>query len=413
MTDYIDVPAEGGGFKAYRALPASGAGPVIVLLQEIFGINAHIREVADFYAAEGYVVLAPDLFHQFAPGIELGYDEAGLAKAFDYYGKFDIDKAMADITATVRLARTLPEARGEGGRKQVAALGFCLGGKLAYLAAAQSGVDAAVAYYGVGIEKSLDLADTITCPMVLHFGGLDSFTPPEVIAAIRARFATRPEVEIYVYPEAGHAFNRWGGAHYHKPSALMAQTRSLALLRRVMGPHYDLSALWDKHCDYEFAVRDVDATMSTMIAEPYVNHIPTMTGGFGYADLHRFYKNHFVFSNPADTKLVPISRTIGVDRVVDEMLFCFTHDREIDWMLPGIPPTGKYVEVPLVAIVHFRGDKLYNEHIYWDQATVLVQIGVLDPAKMPAVAGRETAAKLLDPSLPSNTLMAKWAKSAP
>lgn len=414
MTDYIDVPAaEGGSFQAYRALPEAGSGPVIVLLQEIFGVNAHIREAADFYAAEGYVVLAPDLFRQFAPGIELGYDEAGRAKAFEYYGTFDIDKALADITATVRHARALPEARSEGGRKQVAALGFCLGGTLAYLAAARAGVDAAVAYYGVGIEKSLDLADTITCPMVLHFGGLDHFTPPAAIEAVRARLTGRPEVEIpevqiYVYPEAGHAFNRWGGEHYHKPSALMAHTRSLALLRRVLGPRYDLSALWDKHCAYEFGARDVDATMATMVAEPYVNHIPTMTGGFGYADLHRFYKNHFVFANPADTKLTPLSRTVGVDRVVDEMLFSFTHDREIDWMLPGIPPTGKKVEVPLVAIVHFRGDKLYNEHIYWDQASVLAQIGLLDPAKVPAVAGRETAAKLLDPGLPSNGLMGKW-----
>lgn len=131
---------------------------------------------------------------------------------------------------------------------------------------------------------------------------------------------------------------------------------------------HDLSTLWDEHCRYEFGERDVDATMSTMVAEPYVNHIPTMTGGVGHDNLKRFYKYHFVNSNPEDTKLVPLSRTVGKDRVVDEMLFCFTHTREIDWMLPGIPPTGKYVEVPLIAIVCFDGDKLYNEHIYWDQA---------------------------------------------
>ena len=132
------------------------------------------------------------------------------------------------------------------------------------------------------------------------------------------------------------------------------------------------------HCYHEFATRDVDATMQTMVPEPYVNHIPTMTGGVGHDHLTRFYKHHFVDSNPDDTKLIPISRTIGSDRVVDEMLFCFTHDREIDWMLPGITPTGKYVEIPLVAIICFRGDKLYNEHIYWDQASVLHQIGVLE-----------------------------------
>ena len=147
-----------------------------------------------------------------------------------------------------------------------------------------------------------------------------------------------------------------------------------------------------------------------MVAEPYVNHIPTMTGGVGYKHLARFYKHHFVDANPDDTKLIPISRTIGTDRLVDEMLFCFTHDREIDWMLPGVAPTGKYVEIPLVAIVNFRGEKLYHEHIYWDQASVLVQIGVLDPAGLPG-AGRETAKKLVDETLPSNELMANWASS--
>jgi carboxymethylenebutenolidase len=175
-------------------------------------------------------------------------------------------------------------------------------------------------------------------------------------------------------------------------------------------PAYDLSALWEKHCEYEFGQRDVDATMKTMVPEPYVNHIPTMTGGVGHDQLKRFYTYHFVNSNPEDTKLIPISRTVGTDRVVDEMLFCFTHTREIDWMLPGVPPTGKYVEVPLIAIVCFRDGKLYNEHIYWDQASVLVQIGKLDPSKLP-VAGIETARKLIDKTLPSNTLMAAWANS--
>ncbi|MCH1996287.1 ester cyclase, partial [Achromobacter xylosoxidans] len=149
---------------------------------------------------------------------------------------------------------------------------------------------------------------------------------------------------------------------------------------------------------------------ATMVAEPYVNHIPTMTGGVGYRELSRFYQHHFVNSNPPDTRLVPLSRTVGATQIVDELLFCFTHTTEIDWLLPGVAPTGKYVEIPLVAIVKFRGDKLCHEHIYWDQASVLVQIGVLDPKGLP-VAGRETAQKLLDETLPSNTLMARWKDS--
>lgn len=184
----------------------------------------------------------------------------------------------------------------------------------------------------------------------------------------------------------------------------MAHQRSVAALRREMGPHYDLSALWDKHCEYEFATRDVDATMSTMVAEPYVNHIPTMTGGVGYRHLHDFYTRHFVNSNPPDTSLTPISRTVGATQVVDEMLFCFTHTTEIPWMLPGVAPTGRRVEIPLLAVVKFRGDKLYHEHIYWDQASVLVQVGLLDPKGLP-VAGVEAGRKLLDETLPSNGLM--------
>ena len=167
---------------------------------------------------------------------------------------------------------------------------------------------------------------------------------------------------------------------------------------------HDLAALWDAHCRFEFETRDVDATMATMVAEPYVNHIPTMTGGVGHDKLRDFYANHFVGVNPPDFELVPVSRTVGETSVVDELVARFTHTTHIDWMLPGIEPTGRFVEIPLVAIVQFDGDKLVHEHIYWDQASVLVQVGLLQPKGLP-VAGAETAHKVLDPSLPSNALM--------
>ena len=174
-------------------------------------------------------------------------------------------------------------------------------------------------------------------------------------------------------------------------------------------PH-DLVALWEAHCRYEFETREVDATMATMVAAPYVNHVPTMTGGVGHDALKRFYKYHFIGANPPDTTLTPISRTVGENSVVDEMLFSFTHTSPIDWMLPGIAPTGRKVEVALVAIVQFRDGKLVHEHIYWDQASVLVQIGKLDPSGLPT-AGVETAKKLLDETLPSNGLMKRWVES--
>jgi carboxymethylenebutenolidase len=404
---YINVAAkDGGSFRAYLATPSKGSGPGIVLLQEIFGVNPYIRSVADYYAEEGYVVLAPDLFWRIKPGIELGFSEAERAQAFAYREQFDVDRSVEDIGATIAALKALPEFKGK-----VGAVGFCLGGLLAYLSAARLGIDAAVSYYGVGIEKALSEAPRIKCPMVLHIAEKDRWTPPEVVTAIKDALGARPEIEIYVYPGVDHAFSRTGGSNFNKPASMMAHSRSIALFRKQLGPHFNLSALWDAHCYFEFATRDVAATMATMVAEPYVNHVPTMTGGVGAKDLARFYKHHFVDSNPADTRLIPISRTIGADRVVDEMIFCFTHDREIDWMLPGVKPTGKYVEVPLVAIINFRGDKLYHEHIYWDQASVLVQIGLIDPKLVPA-AGRETAKKVLDEKLPSNTLMRRWAESA-
>jgi carboxymethylenebutenolidase len=165
-----------------------------------------------------------------------------------------------------------------------------------------------------------------------------------------------------------------------------------------------LNDLWEEHLRDEFTTQDTKATLETMVPDAYVNHIPVLTGGVGHEQLREFYSRHFIPKMPADTEIVPVSRTIGTGRLVDEMIFRFTHTIEMDWMLPGIAPTGKRVECPLVVIVHFRDGKLSNEHIYWDQASVLVQLGLLDAANLP-VAGLETARKLADPSLPSNHLI--------
>jgi carboxymethylenebutenolidase len=165
-----------------------------------------------------------------------------------------------------------------------------------------------------------------------------------------------------------------------------------------------LNDLWEEHLRDEFATRDTNGTLETMVPDAYVNHIPVLTGGVGHEELREFYSRHFIPKMPPDTEIVPISRTIGAERLVDEMIFRFTHTVEMDWMLPGIAPTGRRVECPLVVIVHFRDGKLANEHIYWDQASVLVQLGLLDAANLP-VAGLESARKLADPSLPSNHLI--------
>jgi len=165
-----------------------------------------------------------------------------------------------------------------------------------------------------------------------------------------------------------------------------------------------LSRLWEDHVRHEFATHNTEDTLDTMVTDAYVNHIPVLTGGIGREQLREFYSKRFIPQMPPDTEMTPISRTIGTDQLVDEMIFKFTHTIRMDWMLPGLAPTGKRVEVPLVAIVRFRDGKLAHEHIYWDQASVLVQLGLLDSTKLP-VAGVESARKALDPTLPSNTLM--------
>ena len=156
----------------------------------------------------------------------------------------------------------------------------------------------------------------------------------------------------------------------------------------------DLSALWQEHTDHEFVTRDTEATLQTMVDDAYVNHVPVMTGGRGKDALRSFYSRDFIPKMPPDTMLTPVSRTIGGDQLVDEMIFSFTHTEEMPWMLPGIAPTGCRVQVPLVVIVRFRDGKLAHEHIYWDQASVLKQIGLLTDPSLP-VFGAETAHKVM------------------
>lgn len=164
-----------------------------------------------------------------------------------------------------------------------------------------------------------------------------------------------------------------------------------------------LIELWERHVGFEFVTRNTVATLDTMVPHAYVNHVPVLTGGRGRDELCEFYGNSFIPQMPADTRMTPISRTVDDNRLVDEMIFEFTHNIPMPWMLPGVSPTGKPVKVALVAIVGFEGDQLAHEQIYWDQASVLVQLGLLDPAGLP-VCGAESAEKALDPTLPARML---------
>ncbi|HWS92149.1 MAG TPA: hypothetical protein VN255_14600 [Mycobacterium sp.] len=169
-----------------------------------------------------------------------------------------------------------------------------------------------------------------------------------------------------------------------------------------------LSAVFDEHVANEFVAKDLAATMATMTAEPFVNHVPTMMGGVGAHEVADFYGNYFIGHWPADTAIIPVCRTVGADRVVDEMIMSFTHDIPMPTFLPGVAPTGRAVMLPVVVVVGFEVDsetpKVVYERIYWDQASLLVQVGLLDEASLP-VTGAAQAPKVLDKGLPSNTLL--------
>ena len=172
-------------------------------------------------------------------------------------------------------------------------------------------------------------------------------------------------------------------------------------------PAKNLGAVFDAHVRAEFVERDVAATMATMTSDPFVTHVPTLTGGTGRDEVERFYRDYFVGHWPDDVEVKPISRTVGKDRVVDELMVSFTHDREMKAYLPGVPPTGRKVKLPHVVVMGFDNvGRVAYERIYWDQASLLVQIGLLDPDLLP-VSGAEQARRVMDPREPANEMIAR------
>ncbi len=232
---WIDIPSfDGQTFKAWLALPPATPrrepAPGLVVLQEIWGVNEHIRAVAEQYASDGYVVLAPDLFWRMQPRVDLGYDEDGTKQAFGFRKGIDLDLADRDIASTVAMLKAMPEVAGG-----VAAVGYCMGGMLAYRAAAKAGLDCAVCYYGGGIAQQLDLAPSITVPMQMHFGDLDTHITPDQVTAIRAALVGHANVRIDQYATADHGFNCWARPSYHQQSAALAHGRSLEFLASHLG----------------------------------------------------------------------------------------------------------------------------------------------------------------------------------
>ncbi|CAG8546834.1 9530_t:CDS:2 [Paraglomus brasilianum] len=312
----------------------SNVGPGLILLSEKLNISPSIKAEADEFCEDGFVTLIPDLS--------------------EIHGQ---DRIMLYLSCAFEILEDIRLLCGVG-----------------YLPTSDSVV-----------EKRIE---DINIPFALH---LPQSTPKKLLD----RCNILSHIKVYTYPLAKPDSSETETPtlnHAHKD---LAYNRSLSLLKTVMGNKYDLSQLWDQHCQFEFEDKDVKKTLDTMVDEPYVNHVPTMTGGCGKKALMEFYAHHFIPCNPPSTKITPITRSVTSTRVIDEFIFSFTHTCEMDWLLPAIAPTNKYVEIPMIAIVEFHGDKIACERIYWDQASVLLQVGLIEKVDH-VIHGQEQADKVME-----------------
>lgn len=368
----LTIDLEGRAAQAVHLVHDSGAGPGIVMLGD--ALDDALRARAALFAEEGYSVLAL---------------EAG------------------SVSETVAAAAFLKQADATLG--DIAGVGFGPGGTVLCAAARAAGLGAVVMFDPPDPVEAADALAGLPCPVVVQAGTRDG--GPD-FAALEGALDVANGSRVFLWPDVGAGFSLPGQANFDGRVDSLAHSRTLELLRRVQGPYYDYVALFAEHIRHEFETRDVDATMATMIDDPYVNHVATLAGGVGHDMLKRFYKYHFVEQNSADRQSVTVSHTLGPDRVVLELVVRFKHDQVLDRYFPGIPPTQEYVELATVLIVKFRGDKVCHEHIYWDQGSALKQIGVLETGDLP-VAGAEAARKVLDEHRPSNIFMQDaWATSA-
>lgn len=231
MTETRIQASDGGDFMAYVATPPAGRGPGILVIQEIFGVNQVMRDLADDLARQGYVAVCPDLFWRQEPGIAItDKTEAEWSRAFQLYKGFNEAAGVEDLIATAEHLRRLPECTGK-----VGSVGYCLGGKLAYLMATRAETDCNVSYYGVGIEGALDEASAITKPLLCHIAEKDAYVPADAQAQIRAALAHVPLATVHIYPGCDHAFARIGGQHFDGAAARLANGRTAEFFATHLG----------------------------------------------------------------------------------------------------------------------------------------------------------------------------------
>jgi carboxymethylenebutenolidase len=231
MGEQITITTEDGSFAAYLARPSRSPAPAVVVIQEIFGVNQVMRDITDGLAKEGYLAICPDLFWRIEPGIDItDHSEAEWKRAFELFNAFDVDAGVKDIAATIDFIRKDPACDGK-----VGTVGFCLGGQLAFLAAARTDADASVGYYGVGLEGRLGEAEKLAHPLMLHIAEEEQFTPKPAQAVILQALKNHPQIEIHTYPGRDHAFARVGGEHYNEADARLAGGRTLAFFQKNLG----------------------------------------------------------------------------------------------------------------------------------------------------------------------------------
>ncbi|KAH8886563.1 hypothetical protein GQ53DRAFT_727560 [Thozetella sp. PMI_491] len=381
----------GSGLSLLPPLTRRGHGPGIILLvadtNDQMTISEGVPSHLVKWAEEGYTVVE----------IQLKALKTGAAAALSTAADALSGHEKCQPKEKIGLVAYDPEAWAEA----------------AEAAAAIPAIAAAVIFADAAQEGSIAASKV---PTIHHLAGKGEGRP------LRSEALTK-----YYYPGVDtYKFATPFQNSFHYTTEAISHTRSITLLKQQMGgPYFDLELIWEEHTYYEFADRSVEHTMSTMVQEPYVNHVPVLTGGVGRGPLSNFYRSNFIFNNSADADLELVSRSIAIDRIIDEFIFKCTHNLEIDWLAPGIPPTGLKLEIPFTAVVNVRGDRLYHEHISWDQGTVLRQLGLLPeylpyPYPLPGgklpepgkrfeyrvpVAGIDTARKMRDRnSVQSNQL---------
>jgi carboxymethylenebutenolidase len=231
MGERTTITTKDGAFSAYVARPAKPSAPAIVVIQEIFGVNQVMRDVTDGLAAQGYLAICPDLFWRIEPGIDItDKTEAEWKRAFELFNAFDVDAGVGDISATIAHIR-----KDAGCNGKVGAVGYCLGGQLAFLTATRTDADASVSYYGVGLENRVAEAEKLTHPLLIHIAEEDEFTPKAAQAVILAALKDHPQIEIHTYPGCNHAFAREGGEHFNAEAAKLANGRTLHFFQKFLG----------------------------------------------------------------------------------------------------------------------------------------------------------------------------------